>query len=66
MRHYRLTLSLKSGELHELELSARSRNSAETFAIAAIEAYQANSATLEFIDSPHNSCLQVHMPAWLH
>ena len=66
MRHYRVTLTLKSGDLHELYLAARSRAYAEDLAIAAIDIYNASSATVELDESPPRSGFQVHRPAWLN
>lgn len=66
MRHYRVTLTLKSGDLHEISLAARSRAYAEDLAIAALELYGAISATLEPDTAPPRSGFQVHKPAWLN
>lgn len=66
MKDYRLTLTLPSGDLHELHVSARSRAYAEDLAIAALDIYHALSATLELAEAPARSGAQISRPYWLH
>lgn len=65
MRYYRLTLTLPSGDLHELQLAAPSRDYATDLAVAALELYNASSATLEPVEAPPRCGMQVHRPYWL-
>ena len=66
MRPYRLTLTLKSGELHEIHLAARSRAYVEDLGIAAMELYSAISATIELDSAPKRSGFMLCRPYWLN